>query len=108
MGLDYAIKLYFPAERLEQATSRATAPDLPLTEDEDDRFEKLRAWRRIEAQRAQLPPYLLFHDSVLRAIARANPRSLADLEMISGLGPRKLEAHGAALLALLHDDLSTE
>jgi ATP-dependent DNA helicase RecQ len=76
--------------------------ETPFTEDEDDRFERLRAWRRIEAARAGLPPYIIFHDATLRAIARTNPSTPAELEQISGVGPRRLEAHGDAVLAVLH------
>jgi superfamily II DNA helicase RecQ len=75
---------------------------MPPSEGEDDRFEQLRAWRRIEAQRAQMPPYVICHDTTLRAIARANPQTLTELEGIPGMGPRKLESYGAAILELLH------
>jgi ATP-dependent DNA helicase RecQ len=84
--------------------SRIVDTGAPLTEDEDDRFERLRAWRRIEADRAGLPPHYILQNETLRAIARVNPRTLAELEMISGIGPRRLENHGAALLALLHPE----
>jgi ATP-dependent DNA helicase RecQ len=70
--------------------------------EEDDRFEQLRAWRRIEAERASVPPYVIFHDSTLRAIAAANPSTLDALSGLSGIGPRKLELYGAAVLDLLH------
>lgn len=79
---------------------------LPTTasEGEDDRFEQLRAWRRIEAQRAQVPPYVICHDSTLRAIARANPQTLAELATLPGMGPRRIESMGPAILALLNGD----
>jgi ATP-dependent DNA helicase RecQ len=80
--------------------------ETPFTEDEDDRFERLRSWRRIEANRAGLPPYVIFHDATLRAIARSNPGTLDELERISGVGPRRLELHGAALLAVLHPEVA--
>jgi ATP-dependent DNA helicase RecQ len=83
---------------------RATIRDTgePLSEDEDDRFERLRAWRRIEANRAGLPPYVICHDSTLWAIARANPSSVEELAGITGMGERRIESHGAALIAALH------
>jgi ATP-dependent DNA helicase RecQ len=94
-----------PARPTRPASSRpaprAAVPEGPLTEDEDDRFEQLRAWRRIEADRAGLPPYVICHDTTLRAIARVNPSSLAELATIPGMGPRRIETHGEALLALL-------
>ncbi len=64
-------------------------------------FEKLRAWRLSIARRDQLPPYVIFHDSVLRSIAAARPASLDALSTIPGLGPRKIEKYGADVLDLL-------
>jgi ATP-dependent DNA helicase RecQ len=98
------------AERTgERTPSRVTSSEavdmsLPPTEDEDDLFERLRAWRRIEAQRAQVPPYLIFHDSTLRVLARARPASLAELEGLPGLGSRKVESYGPAVLALIRGE----
>jgi ATP-dependent DNA helicase RecQ len=64
-------------------------------------FETLRAWRRDEAQRQQLPPYVIFHDTVLREIARARPATRAALAAIPGLGKSKLDRYAAALLAII-------
>ena len=80
----------------------AAQTDAPIDADEDDRYERLRAWRRSEAERQQLPPYVIFHDAVLRAIAQLNPDSLTALSALSGIGPRKLESYGPAILELLH------
>jgi superfamily II DNA helicase RecQ len=32
-------------------------------------FESLRAWRAVEAKAQRIPPYVIFHDTVLRDIA---------------------------------------
>jgi superfamily II DNA helicase RecQ len=48
-----------------------------------------------------VPAYVVFHDSVLQAIAAARPGSLRDLARISGVGPAKLERYGAEVLALV-------
>ena len=63
--------------------------------------ERLRAWRLERARQDGVPPYVVFHDTVLRAIADARPASLGELSQISGVGPAKLERYGDALLALL-------
>jgi ATP-dependent DNA helicase RecQ len=78
------------------------SPNAPVDGDEDDRFERLRAWRRIEAERQQLPPYVIFHDTTLRSLAQVNPVNLEIMSQIPGIGPRKLESYGAAVLELLH------
>jgi DNA helicase-2/ATP-dependent DNA helicase PcrA len=63
--------------------------------------ELLRAWRLERAREDGVPPYLVFHDTVLHAIADARPRSLGELSQIAGVGPAKLERYGQELVALL-------
>ena len=67
----------------------------------DPLFEALRAKRRELAQAAGVPPYVVFHDSVLRDMASAKPSSLAALGRIAGVGQRKLDAYGDAFLAVI-------
>jgi ATP-dependent DNA helicase UvrD/PcrA len=62
---------------------------------------RLRAWRLARAREDGVPPYVVFHDTVLHAIADAQPRSLGDLSQIAGVGPAKLERYGDAVLTLL-------
>jgi ATP-dependent DNA helicase RecQ len=68
--------------------------DLPL-------FEALRAWRRDEAHRQGLPPYVIFHDRTLAEIARDRPGTLPALARIGGVGQGKLERYGRAVLAVV-------
>jgi DNA helicase II / ATP-dependent DNA helicase PcrA len=64
-------------------------------------WEDLRGWRLERAREDGVPPYVVFHDTVLRRIADARPASLAELSQISGVGPAKLERYGDELLALV-------
>jgi ATP-dependent DNA helicase RecQ len=64
-------------------------------------FERLRAWRATEAKSQAVPPYVIFHDSVLREIADAKPASLGALAGIKGVGASKLDRYGRALLSVL-------
>ena len=41
---------------------------------------------------------MIFHDATLRAIAEQAPQSLRNLEGISGMGVKKLQAYGAEVL----------
>ncbi len=68
---------------------------------DDPLFEALRACRRELAREAGLPPYVIFHDSTLRDMARLRPCRDADLEHVSGVGTRKREAYGPAFLAVI-------
>lgn len=64
-------------------------------------FEALRAWRREEAQRQGLPPYVIFHDRTLQEIALARPSSVSELEQINGVGQSKRDRYGEAVLRLV-------
>ena len=70
----------------------------------DPLFEALRAKRRDLAQEAGLPPYVIFHDSVLRDMAAARPAVLSELGRIGGVGAKKLEAYGEAFLRVIRDN----
>jgi ATP-dependent DNA helicase RecQ len=63
-----------------------------------DRLTALKAWRAEVAREHNLPAFVIFHDATLRAIAERAPTSLGDLEGISGIGVKKLEAYGAEVV----------
>ncbi|MBU3991714.1 MAG: HRDC domain-containing protein, partial [Alphaproteobacteria bacterium] len=67
----------------------------------DPLFDALRALRRELAQSAGVPPYVVFHDSVLREMAATRPANLDELGRIGGVGARKLEAYGDAFIAVI-------
>jgi len=80
---------------------RATAALAALDGAAGARFERLRAWRAATARAHGVPAYVIFHDATLREIAQREPASLDELAEISGVGARKLESYGAAMLELL-------
>ena len=63
-----------------------------------ERLGRLKAWRADVAQQHNLPAFVIFHDATLRAIAECDPTTLGDLAGISGIGSKKLDAYGAAVL----------
>jgi ATP-dependent DNA helicase RecQ len=63
-----------------------------------ERLARLKAWRTQVAKEHNLPPFVIFHDATLRAIAEQTPQSLQDLSGISGMGVKKLQAYGADVL----------
>ncbi|RMA59919.1 ATP-dependent DNA helicase RecQ [Acidovorax sp. 100] len=86
-----------PAKR----TRKGSAPPAAaanLGPDAQVRFINLKAWRAEVAREHNLPAYVIFHDATLAAIAERNPGSLDDLQGISGMGAKKLEAYGAEVL----------
>lgn len=86
-----------PAKR----TRKGSAPPAAaanLGPDAQVRFINLKAWRAQVAREHNLPAYVIFHDATLAAIAERNPTSLDDLQGISGMGAKKLEAYGTEVL----------
>ena len=63
-----------------------------------DLFESLRTLRLTIARDRGVPPYVVFHDTTLRELARVKPRSKDDLGHIYGIGARKAEDLGAMIL----------
>jgi ATP-dependent DNA helicase RecQ len=68
-------------------------------------YEALRLWRLAEAKGQSIPPYVIFHDSVLRDIAALRPASLDELAQIKGVGASKLERYGRRVLGVLSTSL---
>jgi len=74
--------------------------DCPPTYDEAT-YEGLRTWRLAVARAQSVPAYVVFTDATLTAIAEARPTSLTELARITGVGARKLDQHGGAVLEIL-------
>ncbi len=79
----------------------AAAAAAGLTEQGQARFDALKAWRAEVAREHNLPAYVIFHDATLAAIAALSPTSLTDLQGISGIGAKKLEAYGQEVLRVV-------
>ncbi len=71
------------------------------TPGDDPLFDALRAWRAAEAKVQSVPPYVIFHDSVLREIAAARPADLDALGEIKGVGGSKLSRYGQDVLGIV-------
>ena len=69
-----------------------------LGQDDLVRYINLKSWRAEVAKEHNLPAYVIFHDATLAHIASVNPQNLDDLRGISGIGVKKLEAYGDAVL----------
>ena len=87
--------------RRPRASSRIRKAKGRTAESGDPLFERLKAWRAEQARAQSVPPYVVFHDATLSAIAAARPRDLDALATIAGIGAKKLERYGPALLELL-------
>ena len=79
---------------------KAAATDA-VADGDRDLFEALRAWRAGVAKEQGVPAYIVFGDATLRALAVERPASVAALEGITGIGAKKREAYGDAVLAVI-------
>ena len=66
-----------------------------------DLFERLRGLRLEIARSRGVPPYVIFHDTTLREMARLKPTSVEALRQVYGVGARKAEDLGNAFLAVI-------
>ena len=66
-----------------------------------DLFERLRAVRLQIARSRGVPPYVIFHDTTLRELARVRPTTLEALHGIRGVGARKAQDLGDTFLAAI-------
>jgi ATP-dependent DNA helicase RecQ len=98
---DLPVNLVVPPRREKTGRRKGAAGGSAANPVGDPLFDALRNLRRELAQEAGVPPYVVFHDSVLRDMAAIRPGSLDDLGRIGGVGARKLEAYGDAFLSLI-------
>jgi len=89
-----------PGERKRRRSPAGTLPPAAASLDQaaQVRFINLKAWRAEVAREHGLPAYVIFHDATLAAIAERCPATLDDLQGISGMGAKKLEAYGGDVL----------
>ncbi|MBA3259019.1 MAG: ATP-dependent DNA helicase RecQ [Gemmatimonadales bacterium] len=91
-----------PPRGTDRGPATAAAPDGAEEPPADPQLlARLKGWRSDEARRRSVPPYVIFHDRTLIAVAAARPGALDDLARIKGVGPAKLAAYGEELLRLV-------
>jgi ATP-dependent DNA helicase RecQ len=68
-----------------------------------DLFERLRAVRLDIARARGVPPYVIFHDTTLREMARLRPTTIEALRTVYGVGARKAEDLGEVFLSAIRE-----
>lgn len=66
-------------------------------------FEMLRAWRKGEAERRGVAPFVIFSDASLRQLSAVRPSTTQKLREVYGVGDTKVREFGAALLEIIGD-----
>ncbi len=73
--------------------------EIILNQDEQKLFQNLRELRFLLAKKEGVPPYIIFHDSVLKRLAKEKPQNTGDLIII--IGEKRFEKYGAIINELL-------
>jgi DNA helicase-2/ATP-dependent DNA helicase PcrA len=83
-----------------QAVKLGRCSECPSDVDEE-LLAKLRAWRAERSRELKVPPYVVFTDATLVAIAEQRPLDAAGLVGISGIGAAKLDRFGDDVLTVV-------
>lgn len=65
------------------------------------RIDALVSWRRLKSIKQDVPTFMILSNQTLLAIAKQKPSSMENLAEISGIGERRLAAHGKEILKIL-------
>ena len=82
------------ARRHARDASTSTAKDTPL-------YEALRELRLGLSKEADVPPFVIFHDSVLREMALVRPITIEEFAEIPGVGKAKLARFGEEFVSVI-------
>ena len=102
--IDHTVKeVSKPRRRLHLEIPSITIPGLPQTTGIEDRqlFEALRTLRRQCADEEGFPPYIVFSDKVLHALATIKPVTLDTFGFIPGIGEHKKMKYGKRFIAVI-------
>ena len=88
-----------PKKRRREPTARAART--ALGPEHQALFDALRARRRELARSQGVPPYVIFHDTTLEAMAEQQPRSLEEFATLPGVGEKKLERYGPTFIEVI-------
>jgi ATP-dependent DNA helicase RecQ len=95
------------AERQRLRRTRAAKPGAtPITaaDKSGSLFTALRNWRSTIAREHNVPAYVILHDATLEGIVAARPQGLDQLRSVPGIGDKRLERYGQALMQIVRAD----
>lgn len=102
LGEKLELKSYIAfVKNLSQLTQKKETPkDLEL----DDLYQKLKTWRKAQAEEEKLPAFYIFSNQVLEGIVKKRPQIKEELLNIKGFGEKKFEKYGKQILEIILED----
>ena len=100
------LRIKLPREKKPETAARRTEE---LAADVDEKlFEKLRTLRTKVAQRAGVPPYVVFSNATLADMAARQPKSEYELLGVRGVGEAKARRYGAEFVDCIREYLEAK
>lgn len=87
--------------KIKPSVGSPTGDSLILTAEQEERFQRLRAWRKKKALELDTAAFIIFSDRALKHMAIDNPKNLDQLLNVFGVGESKVEKFGWDILAEL-------
>ncbi len=102
---DATPKLLKPAEKSSKSKGPKTSKQISENWEgvDKDLFDELRTLRKTIAQRTGAPPYVVFHDTSLRDMARKKPLDRSSFLEMYGVGESKAQKYADEFLPLIRD-----
>lgn len=102
LGEKLELKSYIAfVKNLSQLTQKQETPkDLEL----EDLYQKLKTWRKAQAEEEKLPAFCIFSNQVLESIVKKRPQIKEELLNIKGFGEKKFEKYGKQILEIILED----
>ena len=90
-----------PAPKARRRERPARAERAALGPEHQTLFDALRDRRRELAKAQGVPPYVIFHDTTLEAMAEQQPLTLEEFAALPGVGEKKLERYAATFIEVI-------
>jgi DNA helicase-2/ATP-dependent DNA helicase PcrA len=84
-------------------SARGRCRTCPLTYDQEV-YDRLVTWRKQESTGRSVPAYVVFTDATLEVLAEKKPADQQEMLAIPGIGAKKVDHYGVAVLAVLRGE----
>ncbi|WP_162126678.1 HRDC domain-containing protein [Flavobacterium phycosphaerae] len=98
----WSAAVFYAPKTDKKGTETTKLAEEDLSPQEHKIFNALRHWRNDLAETLDWSAFRICHNSHLLAVAKTNPQTLHDLEMVPGFGKARTEKYGDAILAVLN------